>query len=109
MLSNTRSGITLKLTACGKALIGDKEIARAGDYGIGANVITSNNWDLINKTGIYTNSSSEQPELPVRAGYLCLIHMQTSINATQVCFRANALLPLTYRRSFDNGSWGSGK
>ncbi|AVE43822.1 tail fiber protein [Providencia stuartii] len=109
VLSNTRSGITLKLTACGKALIGDKEIARAGDYGIGANVITSNNWDLINKTGIYTNSSSEQPELPVRAGYLCLIHMQTSINATQVCFRANALLPLTYRRSFDNGSWGEWK
>lgn len=109
VFSNTRSGITLKLTAGGKALIGDKEIARAGDYGIGANLITSNNWDLINKTGIYTNSSSEQPELPVRAGYLCLIHMQTSINATQVCFRASALLPLTYRRSFDNGSWGEWK
>ncbi|EPL9571164.1 hypothetical protein MMK73_003267 [Providencia rettgeri] len=34
-ISNTRSGITLKLTADGKALIGSAEIVKVGDFGIG--------------------------------------------------------------------------
>nr|ELR5167149.1 hypothetical protein [Providencia rettgeri] len=34
-VSNTRSGITFKLTADGKALIGSAEIAKVGDFGIG--------------------------------------------------------------------------
>ncbi|WP_241016882.1 phage tail protein [Providencia stuartii] len=37
VVSNTRSGITLKLTADGKALIGSSEIVKIGDFGIGKN------------------------------------------------------------------------
>ncbi|WP_353243569.1 hypothetical protein [Providencia sp.] len=35
-ISNTRSGITFKLTADGKALIGSAEIIKSGDFGLGS-------------------------------------------------------------------------
>lgn len=37
VLSNTRSGVTLRLSSDGKALIGSSEIVKIGDFGIGNN------------------------------------------------------------------------
>ncbi|MGF7480226.1 hypothetical protein [Providencia sp. SP181] len=55
-ISNTRSGITLKLTANGKALIGSAEIVKVGDYGIGTidgMAIPNKDYNDIQRNGFY--------------------------------------------------------
>ncbi|MEZ2756123.1 hypothetical protein ACBQ54_00170 [Providencia vermicola] len=55
-ISNTRSGITLKLTADGKALIGSAEIVKVGDYGIGTidgMAIPNKDYNDIQRNGFY--------------------------------------------------------
>ncbi|MDH2395607.1 phage tail protein [Providencia rettgeri] len=50
VVSNTRSGITLKLTADGKALIGSAEIMKAGDSGFGGSAVLAMTDDLKKET-----------------------------------------------------------
>ncbi|MEQ5315785.1 phage tail protein [Providencia vermicola] len=50
VVSNTRSGITLKLTGDGKALIGSAEIMKAGDSGFGGSAMLAMTDDLKKET-----------------------------------------------------------
>lgn len=78
-----------------------------GAFGLGRGAIVSGDWDSISATGFYTNAESEQPELPISAAELTLIHIQTETNASQFCMRTSSGDPQTWRRSRQGSTWGS--
>ncbi|WJW82930.1 pyocin knob domain-containing protein [Moellerella wisconsensis] len=105
--SNTRAGLTFKLTSDGKALIGNSEVVLAGDFGWGGVAKQSINWNDINESGLYVAASSAQTELPAKIDSLTVLHVQTNaLYASQIAFRSNSSLISTYRRAKDVNGWG---
>ncbi|AIA10319.1 tail fiber protein [Vibrio phage X29] len=78
-----------------------------GAFGLGGEAIASSNWNNITVSGFYTNSTSNQAELPIAALPLSLIHIQAGTNATQICGRTASDEPQMWRRSKQNGTWGA--
>lgn len=78
-----------------------------GAFGLGGEAIAISNWNNINVSGFYTNSTSNQTELPIAALPLSLIHIQAGTNATQICGRTASDEPQMWRRSKENGTWGA--
>lgn len=77
-----------------------------GAHGLGGSAIQSNNWNDVIITGFYTNVNTEQPELPLAAAALTMIHTEYGGNATQVAMRSSNTNPQTWRRSRTGTSWG---
>lgn len=78
-----------------------------GAFGLGGLASPHSNWNNINVSGFYTNSTSNQVELPTTALPLSLIHIQSGTNATQICGRTASDEPQMWRRSKENGTWGA--
>ncbi|QBJ01026.1 uncharacterized protein Rostov7_00137 [Vibrio phage Rostov 7] len=78
-----------------------------GAFGLGGEAIASSNWNNITVSGFYTNSTSNQAELPIAALPLSLIHIQAGTNATQICGRTASDEPQMWQRSKQNGTWGA--
>ncbi|MGG4664411.1 phage tail fiber protein [Providencia vermicola] len=112
-ISNTRSGITLKLTADGKALIGSAEIVKVGDYGLGAingQRIPSNDYNLIKQSGFFAGiGGTDGKNIPPKTGQgspqygAVLSAFRSAQEGFMIVAHANECM----FRPFQSSAWGS--
>lgn len=105
-LSALKSAAT-KESQSSKTDAAENKLMLTGAFGLGGKAIASSNWNNISASGFYTNSTSNQAELPIAAIPLSLIHIQAGTNATQICGRTASDEPQMWRRSKQNGTWGA--
>ncbi|WP_271407438.1 pyocin knob domain-containing protein, partial [Tenacibaculum soleae] len=65
--------------------------------------VVSSNWDIINKTGLYTNQNNTVPTLPENLDGLLLLHVDGGSSASQTCWRVGET-KMWIRKSI-SGSW----
>lgn len=75
-----------------------RELKNTGLGGFSDSAASSDNWDNITKTGIYSSAATTQPELPSTIAGLVVLHIQASGYATQLCMR-----PINYSRKCGEG------
>lgn len=74
------------------------------NFGLGTEAIPSTNWDTITETGLYTSIFNVTVGTPVNAGYMSMIHIQTSLSsASQYTVRLST--GDAWQRVFFGGSW----
>lgn len=100
---NAISGIPLTTSATDNTA---NRITKVGDFGLGAEAINSNNFDIITDSGFYRNSSSTAIGLPVASNVILMVHNERSINyAVQTAVQINT--NRSWNRSKSNGTWTS--
>lgn len=82
--------------------------AYVDQFGIGANAKLSNDWDTLDKSGVYYNNSTSATGIPLSQSYITVLHVRTSdTTAAQIAYRSNNTTPQTWRRSKSTSVWGA--
>jgi len=103
----TSSAITAKQSSASDTTSGSLLIN--GAHGLGGQCIVSSDLDSIFVTGFYKPATSAQPELPTASSSFTIIHTQlSSVNASQVAYRALSTDVRSYRRARGStGTWSA--
>ena len=81
-------------------------VTKVGDFGLGADAIISNNFDIITDSGFYGNSSSTAIGLPVASNVILMVHNERSNNyAVQTAVQINT--NRSWNRSKSVNNWTS--
>lgn len=80
-----------------------------GAHGLGGIAIVNNNWNIIDVSGFYINSSNTATGIPSNTAGINLLHIQNGTSATQVAFNPSTADPKTWRRFKAGTTWGAWK